>query len=223
MLPLFIGVDIAGSKNTWVACLVKDGNRVLLEQPPYLAKLSDIVQLAEERDITAVAIDGQLSISISDENGFRSSDNELRQLLPSNFITWVASFNSLASVPIRARILSENLSPSVATIIETHPRASLYFALTATLDSALRNYKKGPNAAHEVDQLWRAWCLQFGVQGSLGNLTDGALDAAICATVAYLSHYQPEKLLRLRHTAKDKTGRGPFLIVTPELRQNKDT
>lgn len=219
MSPLFLGVDIAGGENTWLACITKDGDRVTLEQPPRRASLGEINQLAEQRDVVAVAIDAQLSIALSDENGFRSSDTELRALLPADFRTWVASFNSLMAVPIRARLLSEALSPSVGTILETHPRACLYFGSSAALDEAVRLYKKGADAAQHVQSLWQSWSQRFDIQGALGTPTDGALDAAVCATIAYLAHHRPEDLFRLRHAAVDKSGRGPFYVVRPELRQ----
>ena len=44
---------------------------------------------------------------------------------------------------------------------------------------------------------------------------DGALDALVCATVAYLFHHEPATLLRLRHEVAGKTGRGPFYVLTP--------
>jgi predicted nuclease with RNAse H fold len=218
--PLFVGVDIAGGENTWLACLAKDGTRVFLEQQPRRASLAEIVQLAEQRDVVAVAVDAQLSIAVSDENGFRSSDLELRSLLPEGFRTWVASFNSLMAVPIRARMLAEGLSPAVATIIETHPRASLYFACGEVLDQAVRDYKKnGPDIPGHVDALWKAWCSRFAIEGALGHSSDSPLDSAICATVAYLLHHRPNDLFRLRHSAGDKTGRGPFFIVNPQFRR----
>ena len=216
MLPLYVGVDIAGAENTWVARLVAENGALRLEQAPYKSSLAAIVQLADERDVVAVAIDGQLSISVADENGFRSSDYALRQLLPSGLRNWVASFNSLSAVPIRARILAETLSPTVATIIETHPRAALYFATTPDLDEAVRGYKKAANAPDLVAQLWQQWSAHFGIGGALGTPTDGALDAAVCATIAYLLHHQPDKLLRLRHDEKHKTGRGPFFVLRPD-------
>ena len=222
MSPVFVGVDIAGGENTWLACMVRDGERVMLEQQPWRATLGQINDLAEQRDVVAVAIDAQLSIALSDENGFRSSDMELRALLPADCRTWVASFNSLMAVPIRARLRSEALSPSVGTILETHPRACLYFGTSPALDEAVRLYKKGTSTAQHVQSLWQSWSRKFGVQGDLGHPTDGALDAAVCATVAYLAHHRPQDLSRLRHTAMGKSGRGPFYVIRPELRRGSD-
>jgi len=219
MSPLFLGVDIAGGENTWLACLAKDGDRAMLDQPPRRATLGEITQLAEQRDVVAVAIDAQLSLALSDENGFRSSDTELRALLPAEFRTWVASFNFLQAVPIRARLLSEALSPSVGMILETHPRACLYFGSSPALDESLRQYKKGADAVQHVQALWQSWSQRYNVQGELGVMTDGPLDAVVCATVAYLAHHSPDDLFRLRHTATDKSGRGPFYVLKPELRQ----
>jgi hypothetical protein len=82
-------------QNTWLATISQDANRVSLEQQPRRASLCEIVQVAEQRDVAAVSIDAQLLIALSDENGFRSSDIKLRELLPADYRTWVASFNSL--------------------------------------------------------------------------------------------------------------------------------
>jgi hypothetical protein len=181
MAPLFIGIDIAGGKNTWLACLAQDGTRLYLDQPPRRATLGEIIQMAEHRDVTAAAIDAQLSIALSEENGFRSSDSELRALLPSEFRSWVASVNSLMAVPIRARLLSDALAPSIPTILETHPRACLYFGCGPGSVAPLRQYKRDGDVAQHVEPLWKTWAQRFKIEGELGSMTDGALDATVCA------------------------------------------
>jgi predicted nuclease with RNAse H fold len=243
---LFAGIDPAGASNTWMVCLAKDGDRMSVVRPAHRISLAEIVKLAEDEDIAAIAIDAQLSLSLADETGFRSSDKDLRGMLGEDqgrqeWATlvervvgedqlgeplsvrdrrhWVMSVNGLMAVPIRARLLAEALSPLVPTIIETHPRANLYFGTPRELDDSLRRYKS-PRATEHVPRLWRAWSERFGIEGDLGPHTDGALDAAVCATIAYMMHYQPEKLYRLRHTAPSKTGRGPFYVINPQL-QNR--
>lgn len=122
------------------------------------------------------------------------------------------------AVPIRGRLLADALSPVVGTILETHPRASLYFGLGRgePIATAIRNYKKGPNTAEHIKTLWEAWSNRFRITSNEMPRTDGALDAVVCATVAYLYHHQPDKLLRLRHQIPEKTGRGPFYVLAEE-------
>ncbi len=59
------------------------------------APLAEIVGYCEENVVMAAAIDAQLTIVLSEENGYRTSDIKLRELLPPDCRTWVASFNSL--------------------------------------------------------------------------------------------------------------------------------
>ncbi len=94
----------------------------------------------------AAAIDAQLTIVLSEENGYRTSDMELRELLPPDCRTWVASFNSLTAVPVWGRLLAEHLSPVVGTLLETHPRVSLLFALGERAGALVRGYKRGDEA-----------------------------------------------------------------------------
>ena len=78
---------------------------------------------------------------------------------------------------------------------------------------AIRNYKKGLDTAKHVSTLWQAWSKRFSIIAKEPPHTDGALDAVVCATVAYLYHHTPEKLLRLRHDVTHRTGRGPFYVL----------
>jgi predicted nuclease with RNAse H fold len=176
-------------------------------------RLGDIVAYCDTHDVVAAAIDAQLTIALSEETGFRSSDLQLRSMLPAGCREWVASINSLMAVPVRGRMLAEALGPVVGTIIETHPRASLLFALGEEHLELIRRYKKGPEAGAMVEELWQLWCKHYNITGCDPVQHDGALDALICATVAYLFHTSPALLLRLRLVAAVRMGRGVFYVV----------
>ena len=117
------------------------------------------------------------------------------------------------AVPVRGRQLAEYLSPVVGTIIETHPRACLYFADNSLLASVMK-YKS--NGATHTEKLWRFWIKRFLIDAKTPmTITHDALDAMVCATVAYLYHHLPEQLKRLSYVAEDKRGRGPFVVIEP--------
>lgn len=213
--PIYLGVDVAGGKNTWVTALSVTGNSLETVLAPRLATLEEVFGFCEKQNVVAVVIDAQLTIALSEESGFRTSDVHLRSLLPADCRNWVASINSLMAVPIRGQLLADTLSPTVGTILETHPRASLYFGLEQSdeIATAIRNYKKGPDTRVHIEALWQAWSARYRLKARDMPQSDGALDALVCATVAYLFHHSPEKLLRLRHEVAHKTGRGPFYVL----------
>ena len=65
-------------------------------------------------------------------------------------------------------------------------------------------------------KLIQDWCNRFHIIPSDEVPIDhNALDSLVCATIPYLYHQLPEKLLKLKHEAEDKTGRGPFYVVAP--------
>jgi predicted nuclease with RNAse H fold len=225
--PVYLGVDVAGADNTWVAALSPDGDDgLVVVHGPRQATLEEVVGYCEENNVVATAIDAQLTVAISDENGFRTSDDELRKMLAETDGShrWVASINSLMAVPIRGRMLADHLSPIVGTMLETHPRACLWFGLTCLGEevcTAIRKYKCKKDDTRErrdeckrhTRELWRLWSERFGVSYEGDVSDDGALDALVCATVAYLFHRAPDALLRLRHDVPGKTGRGPFYVL----------
>ena len=213
---VYLGVDIAGADNTWVAGLARTEAGLALALPPGQMMLQEIVAYCQREQVLAVGIDGQLSMATSDERGFRPSDHELRSLLPAQNRNWVASFNSLMAVPLRSMLLAERLAPEVGTLLEVHPRASLWFALGADRPVAVRHYKKHPDATSHVAALWAGWAERFAIHAETAPLTDGGLDALVCATLAYLYHHRPESLLHLRHPAPYKTGFGPFYVLRSE-------
>lgn len=215
MNPIYIGVDIAGAANTWVCGISSSGDGLEICLLPRLCPLSQIVQYVEENPVLAVAIDAQLTSSIDDENGFRSSDMQLRSLLPSEYRTWVASQNSLMAVPLRGKQLAEAVSPLVGTVIETHPRACIYLANPNANYELVGNYKK-PDYVNSIIKLMEWWMDEFNIKYHQHvRHTDGALDSVICATIAFLYHNNPDKLLKLDHNAANRTGRGPFFVIKP--------
>lgn len=215
---LYLGVDVAGANNTWAAVLSDENELLSFRLPPHPTSLPEIVSFADINDVDAVAIDAKLTVSLSDLTGFRSSDLELRELLPAQHRNWVASVNSLMAVPIRGQMLAAALSTVVPTVIETHPGACLHFAFGPSFDDAVTNYKHEHGAAECVSRLWNAWSAMFHISNPLPELADGALDAAVCATLAYLCHANPGKLHRLRHRNADRTGHGPFVVLSPALK-----
>src|SRR5918999_6390975 len=117
MNPIYLGVDIAGAKNTWASALSSSDDGVVVVDGPHTATLEDIVGYCEENDVVAVAIDARLTIALSEDSGFRTSDLHLRELLPKDCRIWVASINSLMAVPVRGRLLADCLSPIVGTVL----------------------------------------------------------------------------------------------------------
>jgi predicted nuclease with RNAse H fold len=177
---------------------------------PKVTLPESLMAVIDGQGATAVAIDGQLSLAFSEANGFRSSDMELRGLLPADCRNWVASANSLMAVPLRARLLADVAAPLVGTILETHPRASLYLELGDAYLEDIREYKRSPES---VRRLSAEWASRFRIHGEAETDLEGALDAIVCATVAYCFHTAPERLRYLRHSALDRQGRGPFVVL----------
>lgn len=217
---LYLGVDVAGAENTWVAALARTASGARVAWGPRQTTLRAVVDFAEARDVGAVAIDAQLTTGLSEERGFRASDEALRRLLPPSARSWVASFNSLMAVPVRGQMLAHALGPSVGTIIETHPRACLHFAFEGRLDAEIAAYKHGNAATAHARAIALAWAEEFGITADLIPPADGAVDAVVCATVAMLYHVAPERLLRLRDSGPDRRGQGPFWVVKPRAQLN---
>lgn len=222
METVYLGVDVAGARNTWLAGLSAGGNRLVVCPEPQLVSLHQVVETCEQTPVVAVAIDAQLTISLSAETGFRASDRRLRELLPPDCRNWVASINSLMAVPVRGQLLAEHLAPLVGTLLETHPRASLLFGLGEEAAGAVRRYKSGGDSGERaIDMLWERWAARFDISLDRPPGSDGALDALVCATVAYLYHQAPENLLRLREQEADdgdvRAVRGwePFYVAAP--------
>lgn len=214
MDALYLGVDIAGASNTWVAVLAAGGEAVQVVLDPCRQSLKQIVSYCRTEAVAAVAIDAQLTMSLEAERGFRASDKKLRELLPPDCRNWVASVNSLMSVPVRGQTLANFLAPYVGTVLETHPRASLFFALGERAHSPLQTYKRKGQEGHPATLLlWEWWAEHYGLSPVATLPGDGALDALVCATVAYLYHHAPDRLLRLTSGKADLRGSGPFYVV----------
>jgi predicted nuclease with RNAse H fold len=216
---IYLGIDVAGASNTWVSGLSQKNGHLEIVLESHSTSLEKIVNFCKENHVVSAAIDAQLTMSLQARKGFRQSDKKLRELLPANCRNWVASVNSLMAVPVRGRFLSDFLAPIVGTIIETHPRASLLFGLGKVADTAVRKYKKSDDDKH-LNILWENWSQRFNILSHSSINDDGALDAIVCATVAYLYHHKPETLRRLRENNSDIRGRGPFYVLAPAFKQN---
>lgn len=212
----YLGIDVAGASNTWIALLACDAYENLrIVSRPRKATLREIKTLADDSHVVAAVVDAQLTASIDDETGFRSSDRELRSMLPGDCKNWVASINSLMAVPVRGQLIAAALGTAVGTVIETHPRACLYFASARQqLRDACRSYKS--DSPEAIERLWRDWLSRFGIACDDVPRSDGALDAVVCATIGWLFHRHPRRLRKLGHDQPDRVGRGPFYVLEPE-------
>ncbi len=225
MNPVYLGVDVAGAKNTWVAALSPGEDGLAVVDGPRRASLAAVVGYCEENNVVAATIDAQLTAALSEENGFRESDMELREMLleRQGSRNWVAAATGLLAVPVRGRLLAEHLSPTVGTVIETHPRASLLFALGEEFLEPIWEYKPKSDDTRSAAEarrshtrtLWWAWSEAFGILPHEPAYHDGALDSLVCATVAYLYHHEPAALHKLRHEVAGRVGRGPFYVLAP--------
>ena len=226
MNPVYLGVDVAGAKNTWMVALSSEEDGLCVVDGPRKTSLAAVVGYCEGNNVVAATIDAQLTAALSEENGFRESDMELREMLlkRQGSRNWVASAAGLLAVPVRGRLLAEHLSPTVGTVVETHPRASLLFGLGEEFLEPIWEYKPKSGDTREQTEtrarhtrtLWRAWSERFGILPHEPVYRDGALDSLVCATVAYLYHHAPAALRKLRHEVAGKVGRGPFYVVAPD-------
>ncbi len=213
---MFVGVDVAGEENTWAVVLSGDLTvlPVLSLSEGRSVTLYEIVKFFEENTALAVAIDAPLTFGLMDEGGFRESDRVLREILKmkGGNPNWVVSYHVLQAVPVRGLTLAEALSPLVGTLIETHPRASLFLSLPKELKTLVQLYKRDENSLRTI---WRflveRW--QLRTEKVPRFVSDGIVDALVCAITAYLYHKKPEELLFLPPT-KGARGRGPFVVIS---------
>lgn len=216
----YAGVDIAGATNTWLCRLSDAEGWPQLVEPPHTTSLREIVDYAAAESVVAVAIDAPLTWALDEDRGLRASDESLRALLPSGARDWVVSQNSLKAVPARGRQLSEYLGGVVGTILETHPRSCIYFALREKLE-LIHGYGRGKGAREAARPLWDAWVRHFSIRGATGveEIEEGTVDALVCATIAFLYHRAPGMLRRLTTSAPDLRGRGPFVVLDQTFRE----
>lgn len=124
MDAIYLGVDVAGARNTWVAGLCPRAGRLQIAVEPHLSSLAGIVSLCQERPVVAAAIDAQLTMSLSAETGFRASDLHLRERLPPDCRNWVSSINSLMAVPVRGRLPPVPSAPPLPCSLAPLPPAT---------------------------------------------------------------------------------------------------
>lgn len=223
----FLGIDIGGKNNTWIVTLKKEEKCISLEplfsienpsNPSPFRDLSKLIEFVKNFNVLGAGIDAPLSFSLTNPHGFRKSDEELKTLLASFNAprTWVVSYHSLMAIPIRAFLLAEALSPYCGSIIETHPRANLYFCLPEEKRKIAYIYKKKGSVIPKEEQKFLISWIQQKFQISLPsdlNFVDGILDAIFCAIAVLLYHISPERLKILSKKEKNLKGYGPFVIV----------
>lgn len=213
----YLGIDIGGMDKTYVCTLQQNGNTLSIESLEQTT-LQRAYELAI--DAKSIAIDAQLTFDISCENGFRDSDERLRNLLTQNqgIRKWVASYNSLMAVPIRGKILFDELIKSGKDIkvYETHPRANLLFKLPDLIDDIISYKGKNEQAIHSINTLKENWLNAFNIvdpQTLLNNINNDGLDALVCSTIAYLAtiNYRVVNLTR----NNDNREQGDFFVIQP--------
>ena len=95
----------------------------------------------------------------------------------------------MQAVPLRAQQLASLILPYVGALIETHPRSSLFFILKEKSES-LKKYKTSFKYLRQLtnkvfDYIPRLLNIDFVISPKEIK-TDGALDALICALMAFL-------------------------------------
>lgn len=217
----YLGIDIAGSKNTWVVALESKNNSLELcpllslkcpSSPTYIEDFYPIIEFCKKNRVLAVTFDAPINFSLKDRGGFRVSDKTLKKLLPKKAKSWVVSYHTLMAVPIRALLLSKLLSPFCGTLIETHPRANLYFCLPEEKKIISFTYKKIFSQEDKIFLFnWLQEKFKLTIKFSL-NFTEGILDAVMCALTGYFYHKMPEKLMFLP-VDETSIGFGPFVVI----------
>ena len=219
----FLGIDIAGAENSWVCELVweEDKKRIFWSRPPYkIEALSEIVNLVKNKDFICCAIDAPLSFTPQTKK-WRLCDIELRCLLDKDIKNWVQSPNSMQAVPLRAQQLASLILPYVGALIETHPRSSLFFILKEKSES-LKKYKTSFKYLRQLtnkvfDYIPRLLNIDFVISPKEIK-TDGALDALICALMAFL-YIKDYHLLYKLSLGEEVHGFAPFYIFAPHSKK----
>ena len=72
----YIGIDVAGGKNTWFCCLVKEENKLTFECPSPEKSLQEIVEYHKNKkhNIVSSVIDAQLTYSTFDFGEYISAE-----------------------------------------------------------------------------------------------------------------------------------------------------
>jgi predicted nuclease with RNAse H fold len=221
---IFLGIDVAGQKKTFVAGLSSSERGYKLVLPPEIMTLEQIRDYCRDHNVLGVAIDAQLTADLKENNGFRYGDRMLQGYLPKSCSNWVQSANCLYAVPARGRLLADHLAPLVGTIIETHPRASLLFALGLDSLVDIKKYKPRPRQTpiqrdackESALSLWRSWTNRYHIQCEKDFRSDDELDALVCASVVALLHAHPKQLWRVPSQAEHPVGRGPLYVIRPD-------
>lgn len=217
-----LGVDLGGGSKTYAIALREEKNKGLIlekvlslkDKTPRSSTCEEIIEFVRKKRVLVTAIDAPLSFSLTLEKGLRSSDLALKALLPKENRKWVLSYHALMGIPLRGLLLAEKLSPYCGTIIETHPRASLYFSLSREKKYLADKYKKEALKEGEIQYLKKFFEELFSIEiENFFFYNSDLLDALICALTGYLFLKTPEKLIFLPQDEVDLIGFGPFVII----------
>ncbi|NBC09324.1 MAG: hypothetical protein GVY26_19215 [Bacteroidetes bacterium] len=219
----YLGLDTGGQSNNWLASLrAKDGS-VALSEMPRVVNQEDILNRVTEANIAGLAIDGQITWSYTDTNGFRPSDLQIREYLQLNCPNgknWVQSYNSLQVVPLKSRQIAELVNPHIGILIETHPRVNLFLKFKdqdASLLEAIHTYKRDEANGEITKKLWNMWCESFCIkiecEEATDTIYDGQLDSLVCASICYAFHNNYQTLRKLQNGPNTTRGFGPFYVL----------
>lgn len=216
-------MDLGGESNTWGVILrelpekglVLEKGLSLTEKGVVAVSLEEILAYVKANRVLATSIDAPLNFSLKIKKGFRMSDLALKELLPEGYKKWVLSYHALMGIPLRGYLLAQKLSPYCGAILETHPRASLYFMLPEERKYLAHKYKREGLLQEERNFLKTYFQKTFFLDLPLSVFEKvDFLDALICGLVSYLFMKNPERLLFLPQE-EDLTGFGPFVIYHP--------
>jgi len=217
-----LGIDLGGEEKTFALALKEKEGRLSLERALSLKEepfkgvsLKEILDFVIKERVLVTAIDAPLSFSPFIEKGYRKADLVLRELLPGKKKSWVLSYHALMGIPLRGFLLARGLSPYCGAILETHPRASLYFLLPEPQKALSEKYKKGGLEKEEALFLEEFFKEKFGLAVPFSLFEkDDLVDALLCALTGYFYLKNPEKLHFLPQE-EGLSGFGPFVVLKP--------
>ncbi len=216
----FAGIDIGGSRNTFISVLIEDNGSLVFRRLRQSGNVYEIASCLGAYDVVSCAIDAPLSYNLLSNTGDRDSDVKLRKILKDRRFPpeVVMPLNSMMAVPLRGRVIAEILRNFVGAVIETHPTASLY--LIGIDKDFVRNYKKGKVDFEEFGELLKRKLEEYsGVKIVFDDplRSDGDVDSLMCAFTSYLYISGYERLLRLTCFNPWERGFAPFYVIRVEV------
>lgn len=203
----YLGVDVAGSNNTWFTIIKQSNGKLHLLQPPDITSFNALLDIGNKLGgFHAIAIDAPLSEDVVSESGMRPSEKALRKELENGGNpNWIMSQNSMMAVPTRGRSIASLLALYSGTIIETHPTVCLHRTL-----GKIPSYKRA-SGSNDIYSLVLRWLdsinLIIDTEPDWFE-KDGSLDSLVCACVSFLYIQSPDSLENL--SLKDLSNSGVF-------------